>query len=228
MINNVYQKQHHRVVARPRSTSYNYPASNRFCHVNHQNVNLDLNYYTNQYSNPNFNNRTIIQKDFNDYDRNLNAYNNSRRNNFVTNQENIYYDTNNNNYNNYNHNVCTCNHSFSATNNHDMNIRRNFSLHNNTNYYQKNDNLVDFHYHDSDLKWKGILPSDHYKTLVGPNPHVVYKKPADAIQLNQRVNFKHLVPPSTPPPGMHVAYVSFLKYFLDHFKMSNNSIQGSF
>ena len=97
MINNVYQKQHHRVVARPRSISYNYPASNRFCNVNHQNVNLDLNYYTNQYSNGNCNNRTIIHKDFNEYDRNLNAYNNSRRNNFVTNQENIYFDTNNNN-----------------------------------------------------------------------------------------------------------------------------------
>ena len=188
MNNNGYQKQHHRVVARP--TSYSVPATNRFGHMNHQySENYEWNYA---------NNRPIIQKDFNDYDRNLYDYN--RRNNYSYNQENIY---NHNNNNNNNNSTCNCGvHSFSgANNNYDINTKRNYALHNNINYYQNNDNLIDYHYHDSDLRWKGLLPSDHYKKLVGPNPHVVYKKPIETVQMNQRVDVKHYVPPSTPPPG---------------------------
>ena len=188
--NSVYQKQHHRVVARP--TSYSVPATSRTCHLNHQhNVDYDWNYSVNQNNYVSNNNRPIVQKDFNEYDRSLNDYNNNniRRNNYTYNQENLY----------NNHNVCNCQHSFYGTNNYDINTRRNNALHNNINYYQNNDNLID--YHDSDLRWKGILPSDHYKNLVGPNSHVVHKKPVERVQLNQRVDVKHFVPPSTPPPG---------------------------
>ena len=187
MNNKTYQKQHHKIVHRPRpstcpSTSYSSP---------NLVYNLNSN-YNHQYNVNPGNNNTIVYKDFEEYNAKLSNYNRRKSN------ENIYFNA----YKNNNNSVCyqTC-----CNCNNDVNngLTRNYSMHNNKSYYDNSDNLIDYSYNQSDLRWKGLLPSDHYKRLVGPNPHVIYKKPTEKIQFNQRVDVKHYVPPSTPPPGLY-------------------------
>ena len=179
-MNNKYHKQHHKIIHRP--STFTSPSVSSFSSPN-LNHTFDSHYNSNT---SNYHYKTNVHKDFHEYDANLNEYN--RRAN-IANKKHVTFDTNR-----YNHNCCSCN-----TNSYDA--KKNVSLYNNKNYYENTDNLIDYRFTESDLKWKGLLPADHYKNLVGPNPRVINKIPTDKVQFNQRVNVKHYVPPSTPPPG---------------------------
>lgn len=177
-MNNKYYKQHHKIIHRPpaltstSASSFSSPILNRTFDSN----------------NANFNNyKTSVHQDFHEYDANLNDYNRRARH--------VAFDTNS-----YNHNCCSCN-TTTNTNTNSYDAKKNVALYNNKNYYENTDNLIDYRFTENDLKWKGLLPADHYKNLVGPNPRVINKIPTEKVQFNQRVNVKHYVPPSTPPPG---------------------------
>ena len=212
MNNPIYQKQHHRIYHRPRPTTAppgGY-SSNIVYHINQPN---NSPYIFNQYtSNATSNNNSNYQyrnsnvyKDFDSYNANLNDYN--RRTSFRA-------SANNNNYANYEPNSLNYtwhNRNNSINNNSNYNatisnanalnaVKRNYSLSTNKNYYDTYNGKIN--YNENDLIWKGMLPANHYQKLVGPNAQVIQRKPSEKVQFNQRVDVKHLIPPSTPPPGI--------------------------
>ena len=177
---NRYQKNHHTICYRPRTT----PISTE--KIYHFNQNNNSPYIFNQYANSD-------NSSFNEFKTSLSR--NEVRRSFQ----------NNNGYNYTSYEPDSINYTLNEKNNGNYNfLKRKFSLRKNKNFHDnytvKPNNSIN--YNEDDLIWNGALPENHYKRLVGPNPYVVRKKSDEIVNLKQNVDVKYLIPPSRPPPGI--------------------------